>query len=88
MRIEEEEGTYTPDPSESPEQVEYDYLAAKREYYANKFARAMWTAAGFVVLLVAIVVLGRLGLWLVDHIRGAIIGFVLVGLGVGWGWKE
>lgn len=88
MRIEEEEGIYQPDPSQSPEQIESDYYAARREYYASKFVRAMWTAAFFVALLVALVVLGRLGLWLEDHVRGAIIGFVLVGLGIGWGWRE
>lgn len=86
--IYEEEDIYPPDPSQSPEQIEADWLEARREHYVNRFVRAMWTAAGFVVLLVALVVLGRLGLWVEDHVQGAIVGFALVGLAVGWGWRE
>lgn len=87
-RFDDDDPNYFWDPSQTPERVAEEHLHQWWEHFWDKVSDAMWGAAGMVLAFVAIVVLGRLGGWLVEHFTGSLIGFIVVGAAIGWGWRE
>lgn len=79
--------SYFWDRKQTPERIAEAHLQAKWDHFWDKVTCSMWGAAGMVILLVVIIVLGRLGQWLVEHFNGSLIGFILIGAGIGWGWR-
>lgn len=79
---------YFYDRDQTPEQVAEDYTRDLWSHGLDKIAAAAWGAASAVMVFCAIIILGRLGLWLVEHFAGSLVSFILLGAGMGWVWKE